>query len=157
MNTQRERFLGAGVLGVALLLFATGIEARTNTQTRIVVVRADQVLVYFDVDVAVTGEQRRRGLMWREYLAPGSGMLFDFGYARLISMWMKDTLIPLDMLFVDAAGNIVDIKDSVTPRSTQTIRGALPARYVLEINGGEAALRGIASGDRLRAMTPAAG
>ena len=147
---KRDMGCRYGMLAVSIILLAAGIASSASTQSQIVIVRDDQVIVYFDVELAVTPDERKRGLMWREDLPRGSGMLFDFGGTGPISMWMKNTLIPLDMLFVDAAGCIVDIKESTVPRSTQVIRGARLSRYVLEINGGEARLRGIGVGDCLK-------
>ncbi len=104
----------------------------------------------FQVEVAATRAERERGLMFRTGLAPNRGMLFDYGAPRGIAMWMKNTLIPLDMIFVDAGGRVVNVYVDAVPRSLSSIRAARPARVVIEVPGGTAARLGIAAGDRVR-------
>ncbi len=103
----------------------------------------------FTVELATTPAQMEQGLMFRQSLAPDSGMLFDFKTPSPVSMWMKNTLIPLDMLFVDARGNIVNIHERAVPGSLNTINAAAPVRAVLELNGGTATRLGIKPGDRV--------
>lgn len=102
-----------------------------------------------EVEVAATPKEREIGLMNRESLADDTGMLFDFRESRPVSMWMKNTLIPLDMLFIDKTGTIVRIARNAKPHSLETIPSGKPVRYVLEINGGAAAGYGAKAGDRL--------
>ena len=102
------------------------------------------------VEIARTPEERGVGLMHRPVLAPDRGMLFDFGAAREVTMWMKNTLIPLDMFFADGSGRIVTVAERATPLSETRIRSGRPVRFVLEMVGGSAARLGIAPGDRLR-------
>ncbi len=102
------------------------------------------------LELADTPERRARGLMFREKLARDSGMLFDFGRTRPVAMWMKNTLVPLDMLFLDADGRIVWIHRGARPLSLETIAPPLPVRYVLELPAGAVARYGAAPGDRLR-------
>ncbi|ALN73196.1 hypothetical protein M673_10735 [Aureimonas sp. AU20] len=102
-----------------------------------------------EIEIADTPSTRETGLMNRETLAEDSGMLFDFGEARPVDMWMKNTLIPLDMLFLDETGRIVRIGANAQPLSLDLISSGGPVRYVLEINGGAAARYGAAPGDRL--------
>jgi len=99
------------------------------------------------VYLAVTNEQRARGLMFVKSLPIDAGMLFVYQQPRMISMWMKNTYIPLDMLFIDQAGRIVHIQENTTPHSRENISSRQPARAVLEINGGLAHRLGIAVGD----------
>ncbi len=103
--------------------------------------------VKFRVELALTPAQQQRGLMFRDRLDPYTGMLFDFGAPRIVSMWMMNTLIPLDMVFIAADGRIVNIAANTTPMSTATIQSAGPAKGVLEIAGGTARLLGIKPGD----------
>ena len=102
------------------------------------------------VEVARTPEERSIGLMHRTALAPDRGMLFDYGVTRLATMWMKNTLIPLDMFFAKSDGRIVTIAERTTPLSEKRIRSRQPVRFVLEMIGGSAQRLGIAPGDRLR-------
>jgi len=107
----------------------------------------------FEVELATSAEQRALGLMNRDALAPDAGMLFVFETVREVSFWMKDTRIPLDLLFIDAAGMIVHIAAKATPYSTAPIPSRAPVKAVLEIAGGRAAELGIAVGDRVRHAT----
>jgi len=103
----------------------------------------------FSVEVATTPGQMEQGLMFRRSLAPEAGMIFDFKTPSMATMWMKNTLIPLDMLFVDAQGRIVNIHERAVPQSLDTISAAAPVRGVVELNGGTAARLGIRPGDRV--------
>jgi uncharacterized membrane protein (UPF0127 family) len=103
----------------------------------------------FAVELAVTSEQRQQGLMFRERLPADAGMLFLYPAARSVSMWMKNTLIPLDMLFISDDGRILHIAERAIPGSTATISSLQPARAVLELNGGTAARLKIQVGDRV--------
>jgi uncharacterized protein len=103
----------------------------------------------FTVEIATTPAQLEQGLMFRRSLAPDAGMLFDFQTTMLATMWMKNTLIPLDMLFVDTTGHIVNIHERAVPASLATIAAAAPVRAVIELNGGTAARLGIKPGDRV--------
>ena len=103
----------------------------------------------FTVELAATPAQMEQGLMFRRSLAPDAGMLFDYQAPSMAMMWMKNTLIPLDMLFVDAEGRIVNIHERAVPGSLATINAAAPVRAVIELNGGTAARLGIRPGDRV--------
>ncbi len=103
----------------------------------------------FDVEMAVTPEQLTQGLMFRRSLAADAGMLFDFGQVEPVSMWMKNTLIPLDMIFIAADGRIVGIAQRAVPESEAIIAAPAPVRAVLEVNGGTAARLGLRAGDRV--------
>lgn len=104
---------------------------------------------HFTVEVATTPAQMEQGLMFRQSLAPDAGMIFDFGEPETASMWMKNTWIPLDMLFVDAKGRIVNIHERAVPGSLEAIDAAAPVRAVIELNGGTAARLRIRPGDRV--------
>src|SRR5215472_2370620 len=103
----------------------------------------------FIVEVAATPEQMEQGLMFRRQLAEDAGMLFDYKQPTMATMWMRNTLIPLDMLFVDAQGRIVNIHERAVPESDDVIAAAAPVRYVIELNGGTAARLGIVTGDKV--------
>jgi uncharacterized protein len=104
----------------------------------------------FTVEVAETPAQMEQGLMFRRTMAPDAGMLFDYKTPTVATMWMRNTLIPLDMLFVDAQGRIVNIHERAVPQSLDVIAAASPVRAVIELNGGTAARLGIAPGDRVQ-------
>jgi hypothetical protein len=102
----------------------------------------------FTVEMAATWEQQERGLMFRKTLAPTAGMLFDFVTEHDENFWMKNTLIPLDLLFIKADGTIVRVAANAKPLSEDSIPSYQPVRAVLEIPGGRAAELGIKAGDK---------
>ncbi len=99
------------------------------------------------VQIADTDEERARGLMYRQALADDEGMLFDFKSPQKVSFWMKNTLIPLDMIFIAADGHIASIARNARPRSLRHIPSGVPVLAVLEIGGGRARKLGIERGD----------
>jgi uncharacterized protein len=103
----------------------------------------------FAIELALTDAQMEQGLMFRRSMAPDAGMLFDFKQPTPVTMWMKNTVIPLDMLFLDTSGKITDIHERAVPYSTDIIASAAPARYVIELNGGTVARLGIKLGDQV--------
>lgn len=106
--------------------------------------------VAFKVEMALTPEERSKGLMYRTELAPDTGMLFDFRTDQPVYMWMKNTYIPLDMVFIRSDGRVARIAADTTPLSTETISSGGPVRAVLELPAGTAKARGITVGDRVR-------
>ena len=128
---------GRGAGGVERFEAAT-LEIRTRTGSH-----------RFMVEVARTGRQHATGLMFRRRLAPDSGMLFLYRTSQPVTMWMKNTFIPLDMLFVAADGRIVRIAQRTVPHSIQNIPSGGPVSAVLEVNGGTAERLGIRTGDRI--------
>ena len=104
----------------------------------------------FRIELAVSPAQQAQGLMYRRALAADAGMLFLYRRARQVSMWMKNTLIPLDMLFLARDGRIVQIVERTVPGSLKTIASDGVVAGVLEVNGGTADRLGIAVGDRVR-------
>lgn len=103
----------------------------------------------FQVEVMRTPEQRARGLMHRRYMPADRGMLFDFARVEPVAMWMENTFIPLDMLFIRADGTIARIAENTEPLSQRTIPSGEPVLSVLEINGGVSRTLGIKPGDRI--------
>ena len=119
-------------------------------QERLVIVTASGGVHRFTVEVARSRAEQERGLMFRDSLADDRGMLFDWGGMAPAAMWMKNTLIPLDMLFIDADGTILDIFANAVPGSLDVITAGVPVRAVLELNGGAAKRLGLKPGDRVR-------
>jgi len=103
----------------------------------------------FSVEVVRKEKDRNRGLMFRQSMAQDQGMLFDYDPPQKISFWMKNTFIPLDIIFVDASGRILNIAENTTPLSLERLPSAGVARGVLEINGGLSAKLGIKPGDKI--------
>ncbi|MCR6502467.1 DUF192 domain-containing protein [Shinella sp. CPCC 101442] len=104
----------------------------------------------FTVELAVTPRQREQGLMNRRAMADDKGMLFAFGETRQVFMWMKNTYIPLDMLFIAKDGKVRAIKESAEPLSEAIIDSQGPVDYVLELNGGTVKRLGIRAGNRVQ-------
>jgi uncharacterized protein len=103
----------------------------------------------FAVELAVNDEQRARGLMFRRELPEGRGMLFDFHREQPITMWMQNTYIPLDMIFIRGDGRILSIAENTEPLSTRVISSGGSVRAVLEVIAGTAKKLGIRAGDRV--------
>jgi uncharacterized membrane protein (UPF0127 family) len=106
--------------------------------------------VGFTVELALTPENRATGLMDRQSMAADHGMLFRFDQTRDVLMWMKNTPLSLDMLFIAENGRIARIAENTVPFSETIIPSGSPVRYVLELNAGTAAKTGVAVGDRVR-------
>ena len=105
---------------------------------------------HFKVEIADTDQTREQGLMFRKSMARDRGMLFDFKTAQPVAFWMKNTLIPLDMLFVGADGRIVSIARDAAPMSETPIPSGGDALVVIELAGGRAAQIGAEPGDLVR-------
>jgi uncharacterized membrane protein (UPF0127 family) len=103
----------------------------------------------FSVEIATTEEEKQTGLMYRKELADGKGMLFDFNPEQEVSMWMKNTYVSLDMIFIRADGRVLRIAENTEPMSTKIISSRGPARAVLEVVAGTAQKYGIRPGDRV--------
>ena len=102
-----------------------------------------------DVEVAATRDARTRGLMWRTELAEGKGMLFIFAQESVQGFWMRNTLIPLDMLFIAADGTVAGIVERAEPQTTSSRTVNKPSKYVLEVAGGWCAKAGVVAGSKV--------
>jgi len=123
--------------------------ARSFRQSTLTVHTTTQKRLRFQVFLAQNTSQRSRGLMYVESLPDDVGMLFLHAQEHLIVMWMKNTPLPLDMLFIDREGRIISIAKGTTPYSLGIINSLKPAIAVLEINGGLSDRLGIQVGDRV--------
>lgn len=103
----------------------------------------------FQVEVMRTPDQRARGLMHRQFMPADRGMLFDFKQVEPVAMWMQNTYISLDMLFIRADGTVARIAERAEPLSTRTIPSGEPVLSVLELNAGIAEKLGIKPGDKV--------
>jgi uncharacterized protein len=140
--------VGVSVLAVAVVLFgcaATPPPAPLPVTS--ISIDTPHGPVKFEVEIAADDTSREYGLMNRKHMAPNHGMIFDFISPQQVTFWMKDTIIPLDMLFVRENGTIANIKENATPFSLLPIPAAEPVRAVIEIDGGRAKALGIAPGE----------
>lgn len=112
-------------------------------------IESDGATRRFIVEVARTPDQQARGLMFRRSLGPSEGMIFPFELPRPASFWMRNTLIPLDMIFIREDGTIARIAANTVPHSEESVTSGEPVASVLEIRGGRAAELGIDEGDRV--------
>ena len=135
------------VAALALCAFAgSGVQAATIQPLEIVTKNGVHV---FAVEMATTDQEKETGLMYRKELADGKGMLFDFSPEQQVSMWMKNTFISLDMIFIRADGRILRIAENTEPLSTRIISSGGLAKGVLEVIAGTAQKYGIQPGDRV--------
>lgn len=139
---------GAALSGLALALAPALAGAACAPDT--VELRGPAGVARFHVELADTPAEQAKGLMFREKMAASAGMLFIFPAPKHASFWMKNTLIPLDMIFADAAGRVTRVHSMAVPGDETPIDGGEGVAMVLEINGGLAARLGIAPGSELR-------
>lgn len=132
---------------VGLIPNAAAAEVKFDT-SRVYIVTAGGTYK-ITVEMATTSAQRSQGLMGRKDMPMGAGMLFDFERPSPVTMWMKNTFISLDMLFVDSAGTIFFIAANTQPQSLRHISPGRPVRGVLELNAGTAGRLGVQVGDRV--------
>jgi uncharacterized membrane protein (UPF0127 family) len=138
---------GAGALSFALLLAACGGAApETGQQPELIELRIGDAVVR--VEIADTDATRSLGLMHRTELPENRGMLFVYPQSARLSFWMKNTLVPLDIAFIDRSGYIIDIQ-SMTPMSEESHRSPLPVPYALEVNRGWFERHGVRVYDRV--------
>jgi uncharacterized membrane protein (UPF0127 family) len=147
VDRQRARLWVAMAAALAVWAFAgVGAEAASIQPLEIVTKSGVQV---FSVEMATTDQEKETGLMYRKELPDGKGMLFDFSPEQQVSMWMKNTFISLDMIFIRADGRILRIAENTEPQSTRIIPSGGLAKGVLEVIAGTARKYGIAPGDRV--------
>jgi uncharacterized membrane protein (UPF0127 family) len=129
----------------------TAFAAGAQEQPKVAIIGQDgRDLIVVNVEVAATNAKRELGLMFRRHLDEGAGMIFLFKQPQHLTFWMKNTLIPLDMIFVDSDGRIIGIVDNAAPLSESIDAVDGDSQYVLEVNGGFCKRHGVIAGDRLR-------
>lgn len=138
------------MLAVCLLVCAAVAATAEGVPLEEVIIETRDGSHRFLAEVVRTPEERARGLMFREHLPPDRAMLFDYGEPHEVTMWMRNTLIPLDMIFVRADGTIHRIERETVPLSDRIIPSYGAVRAVIEVNGGTTERLGIEPGDRVR-------
>ncbi|MBI4694759.1 MAG: DUF192 domain-containing protein [Gammaproteobacteria bacterium] len=151
---MRQPRPGAASVAAIVVVLMTARVAAGPERVAVTLIPHTGSPVVITAELAATPRARQQGLMWRRELAAGTGMLFDFGAPQPVAMWMQETYVALDMLFIADDGRIVDIRADRRPLSTMLEESASAVRYVLEINAGEAARGGLRPGDTasLRAL-----
>jgi uncharacterized membrane protein (UPF0127 family) len=146
-----ERLGRTAVLAVLvpLLVFAAGRGPGLAADLDTLEIVSKSGVHVFAVELAVTEEQRAQGLMFRRSLPEGQGMLFKFEPEQVVTMWMHNTYISLDMIFIRSDGRVMRIAENTTPQSDKIISSGVAVRGVLEVIAGTARKLGIAPGDRV--------
>ncbi len=148
---SRREYVGriAGVWVLIALGLLGGVRASRAAELQSLEIVTASGVVPFSVEVMRTDAEREKGLMFRKELPEGRGMLFDFHPEQNVSMWMKNTLIPLDMIFIRSDGRILRIAENTEVQSERIIPSGGPVRGVLEVIAGTARKFGIKPGDRV--------
>ncbi len=136
-------------LAAAPVPFSAAVHAQEAARTEPLTIATRGGPQRFDVEVMRNDAERARGLMFRRSMAPNHGMLFDFERVEPVAMWMKNTYLPLDMLFIRPDGTVARVAADTEPLSTATILSGEPVLAVLELNAGTAARLGIRPGDHV--------
>jgi uncharacterized membrane protein (UPF0127 family) len=144
----RARFFMPVVAAIVALCAFSGFPARAASFQPLEIVTKNGVQV-FSVEMATTEQEKETGLMYRKEVPDGKGMLFDFSPPQEVSMWMKNTYVSLDMIFIRADGRILRIAENTEPLSTRIISSQGLAKGVLEVVAGTAKKYGIEPGDRV--------
>ncbi|HEV7291693.1 MAG TPA: DUF192 domain-containing protein [Devosia sp.] len=134
----------AGVAG-----FALALTVASHADESRLVLHTETGEHVFDVELVDTPESRAQGLMFRTELADNAGMLFDFKEERPVAFWMRNTFIPLDMIFVGADGVVSNVHVNARPQDPTSIPSEGPVQFVLEIPGGRSLEIGLKAGDRM--------
>ena len=136
-------------ISFGLILVTAGFLPKTTFETAQVTIKTVSQDIPFTVEIADTSAKRRKGLMKREVLAIDHGMLFVFEEEKMLSFWMKDTPLPLDIIFFGRDGQYVSHHAGAVPYSEESIRSVAPAQYALEVNAGLVEEKQIGAGSLL--------
>ena len=143
------------VVGFVGMAMAAAPKAPKFDAAPLTITTKDGVVHPFTVELAISSAQREYGLMFRTEMAPDHGMIFDFQTPQLVRMWMENTVLPLEMVFLDGQGTVTHIVENAVPYSQTIIDSGGQVTYVIELNGGIVKKLGLAVGDR--AASPAIG
>jgi hypothetical protein len=141
------------LLLIGLCLLSLALEAKGPVLETLAITTAEGKSITYNVEIARTESQMRRGLMFRDSMPEDQGMLFIYIPERTATMWMKNTILPLDMLFIDKDGTIINIAENTKPFSLDTISSGGQVRGVLELNAGQVQKYRFAVGDKVSHTT----
>ncbi len=148
--TLKQSLMQRAILTLAaLVIFVGGCTARVVEQHALTIETKNSGPVVFHIELAVTDTQQEKGLMERSSMPDDAGMLFVFDDVAKRAFWMKDTLIPLDLLFIAEDGTVTHIHHMAKPLDLTRITSEGPVKSVLEINGGLSDVLGISEGDKI--------
>ena len=137
---------------IGLLVYWPGVDGQLRSPLylheleSLVVRTSDGITAHFDVVTVTTQADQAQGLMYVRHLPLDQGMVFSYARTQVLSMWMKNTYVPLDMWFVDAQGRVANVVARTTPQSLKSIKSDTPVRAVIEVNAGLSALLGVTVG-----------
>ena len=146
---KRTNKITASVLVVLTYVLGSGIGLAQSCDNDTATITGGFGSANFSVEVAITPGEQAQGLMYRTSMAKMSGMIFEFPREKRTSFWMKNTPLPLDMIFADQTGQIVNIHENATPLDETPIFGGESIKFVLELNAGLVSLLGVSTGDHL--------
>lgn len=149
MINRNRRALLAAFLGAWILPSLAGAQNAVRFPKSQLAIDTLEGRKNFNVELAISDAQQSRGLMFRESMSANAGMLFDYRFSQRITMWMRNTLIPLDMIFIGADGRVINVVERTIPHSEAIIASKGRARAVLEVNGGTASRLGIKAGTKV--------
>jgi uncharacterized membrane protein (UPF0127 family) len=135
-------------LRILSLLFSFFLTAFCRAE--LLTIQSASANIQLDVELATNNISREKGLMYREVLGSHQGMLFVYPNPQQSYFWMKNTFVPLDMLFLEGNGDIIHIHENAQPHSLKVIPSPKPVKAVLEILGGQSKVLGIRKGDRIQ-------
>lgn len=142
------------VLAITMVPVLVGVAAPARAETSVATggleIRTTSGAHAFTVEIADTDAKRAEGLMFRTQMAPDHGMLFDFKRQEPVWFWMKNTYLPLDMIFITADGTVLSIAENTTPLSEATVGSGGPVRFVFEVLAGTAKRLALRPGDKVR-------
>ena len=147
LGPHLRRAFASGILLTSLALQGVSSTAAQTLETLAVVTASGRHV--FQVEVMRTPDERSKGLMFRRFMPQDRGMLFDFQRSEPVAMWMQNTFIPLDMVFIRSDGTVARVAERTEPLSTRTIPSGEPVLSVLEVNAGIAETIGLKAGDRV--------
>ena len=150
---KKLKFILPALLGIAALFAYFGHipteQISPESLDKLVIVSGSGARHGISVEIAATPQARETGLMFRAHMDPDHGMLFEMEQTGVTRFWMKNTLIPLDMLFMAPDGTIMTIRENAVPKSLTPVSSDVPVNAVLELNGGRARALGIVAGDKV--------
>jgi uncharacterized protein len=152
MNDQNKsisRRVFLSLLGLAVTALPAYSQGLVTFDKSKLAIKSSKKIHNFVVEMATSNQQQAQGLMYRRSMAADAGMLFDYGSLQRIRMWMKNTYIPLDMIFIDQDGKIINIAERTIPHSQAVIASKGRARAILEVNGGTTSRLGLKPGDQV--------
>lgn len=138
------RKLAQSIVFVALFFYLSGCDALGEGSISLI---TDSGTHSYKIEVAASPDERAKGLMFVQQMDDTKGMLFDFGEMRPVSFWMRNTFIPLDMIFIDEFGTVKSIHENAIPHDATAIPSTVPIQYVLELNAGQVKTIGLKVGD----------